>query len=98
MAERNQLVNIEAHGVSNADDHFEIGLDGRDLAGLFQNLNVAASVRERARLLVGVRRGKNDIGDGRGFRQEHVLHHKKCVLQRGRVHAQPSHRICADYV
>src|SRR6202041_682731 len=47
-AKRYKLADVEAHSVREAHDHFEIALRSCDLASFLNQLQVAASIGERA--------------------------------------------------
>src|SRR5258706_16207836 len=47
-AEWHELVYVETHGVSDADNHFEVRLRACNLSGFLHQLQVAASIGKRA--------------------------------------------------
>src|SRR5437588_2191983 len=49
-SEGHQLANVEFHGIADADNDFEVRFGVTDLAGLFQQLQVAAGIGESTRL------------------------------------------------
>ena len=96
--ERHQTAYVEAHGVRNANDHLEVRLGVRYLAGFLYELQIAAGVRIGPRFLIRIRRGQNHIGNRRCFGQEHILNYDKGFRERKRIDAQTADGIRADDV
>ena len=93
-----QTAYIAAHGIGDANHHLEVRLRVRDFAGLLHQLQIAAGICISSRFFVRIRRRQNYVGDGRGFGQEHVLHHHKSFRERKGINLQTANRIRAHHV
>ena len=91
-------LNVRAHLVGEADDHLEVGADAGAVCGLRDQLEVAVAVGDGAGLFVEVRGGKDDVGEGGGLGEEHVLNDDEGVLERGGVDAVAGDGVRADDV
>ena len=98
FAEGNELCDVCAHPVGDADDHLEVGADAGAVAGFVDLLEVAVAVGHGAGLLVEVGGGEDDVGECGGLGEEHVLHDEECVLQRGGIDAVAGDGVGADDV
>ena len=92
-SKRNQLVDVKAHSIGDADDHFEITLGAGYVAGFFHQLEVAAGVSEGSNLLVGVAGRKNHVGQNSGFGQEHVLNDHEALREGEGIDGEAGDRV-----
>ncbi len=98
FAERNQLLHVRAHLVSDPHNHLEVGAYTGPIAGLLHLLQIAIAVRNRAGLLVKICGRQNDIRQRGRLSEEHLLHHDKGILQRRRIDPITRNRIRPNHI
>ncbi len=98
FAEGNELADVGAHLVGDADDHLEVGAHTGAVGGLLHLLQIAVAVGDGAGLLVEIGGGKDDVGERGGLGEEHVLHDDEGVLERGGIDAVAGDGVRADDV
>ena len=95
MREGNQRLHVDAHGVGEADQDFEVRLDAGTVGGLARHLHITEGVGYGAGFLVEARGRKHNVGQRRGFSEEKILHDDEGVAQGSGIELEARNRIGA---